>query len=252
MKRRIVVFLLALLLLFSVCAHGEEVGFATPEDALRAWLLALKKQDFANAASCFAAESVADHITEEIWTCGKSLPNLSDGGNQMCLLIPHKAYRDMNIANLKAHASSVTMVAACALAVPPEEEAFAPQSLYHLLSRMYQEEIVTEKLELLHTTNLEQLESLMILGNVNAEEYLLESGVQPAELAAEVSTIISAYGAQDARVVAVEFAIATHGRCMVIMYALQYHDHWYLLGPSRLLIGTSMGVAGGTGVIMPD
>lgn len=251
MQSRFVAFLLLLTMLCAGCAQGEEVGFATPEGALHAWLTALKEQDFARAASCFVTESLADNITEEVLTNGRNLPALSDGA-QGVVLTPHKAYRDMNIANLKARAEAVTMHAAAALAVGPEEDFYIPSDAYNLYIYYYQKAMVERTLDLLRATDFQRLESLVILDNINAEEYLFEDGVEPEELAAEVSMIISAYGAQGARPVAAAFEVSTHGRCMVIMYALQYQDQWYLLGPSRLLVGTAIGVSGGTGIMLPD
>lgn len=256
--KRFASLLLVLMMLFGGFARSEEVGFATPEDALCAWLTALKYQDFSRAASCFATESIADHFTEEVLTNGRSLPVLSDGGSQVVLLIPHEAYRELNVANLHAHAVAVTMYAASALAATPDTEFFEHIMLYNLYNRYYPEERVTETLALLETTDFQQLESLVIHGSLDMETYLLLTGCQAKELsaeidriAAEIDRIVSAYGAQDARPVMIEFEVAGYGRCMVAMYALQYQNKWYLLGPSRLLAGMSIGFQGSTGIILP-
>lgn len=249
--KRFTALLLVLMMLFGGFARSEEVGFATPEDALCAWLTALKEQDFARAASCFATESIAEHFTEEVLTNGSALPVLSDGGNQVVVLVPQEAYRELNVANLHAHAAAVTMYAASALAAAPDEEFFEHKMLYNLYMRYYPEERVTETLALLEATDFQQLESLVIHGSINMETYLLLTGGQAEELSAEIDRIVSAYGAQDARPVAIEFEVAGHGRCMVTMYALRYQNKWYLLGPSRLLAGMSIGFQGSTGIILP-
>lgn len=252
MRLRLAAIMLILTMLCTGYARGEEGGFAEPNDALHAWLTALKEQDFVCAAACFAAEPLADNINEEVWTNGRTLPILGDG-SQGCVLIPHEAYREMNVANLKARAMAVTMHAAAALTAAPEEEYYYHSTIgYSMYSRYYSGEMVDEALDLLHATDFQQLESLVILGDISIDAYLLECGIQAEELAAEVSMIVSAYGAQDARPVAAAFEISAHEQCMVIMYALKYQDQWYLLGPSRLLVGTPIGLTGGTGILLFD
>lgn len=251
MRLRLTAVMLILTMLCTGYARGEEGGFAEPNDALHAWLTALKEQDFVSAAACFAAEPLADNINEEVWTNGRTLPILGDG-SQGVVLIPHEAYREMNVANLKARAMAVTMHAAAALTADPEEEYYTSSIGYGLHQRYYSDIRVDEALEVLHTTDFQQLESLVILGDISIDAYLLECGIQAEELAAEVSMIVSAYGAQDARPVAAAFKVSAHEQCMVIMYALKYQDQWYLLGPSRLLVGTAIGLKGGTGIHLFD
>lgn len=197
------------------------------------------------------AEPLADNITEEVWTNGGALPVIGDGGDGV-VLIPHEEYRDMNVANLKARAVAVTMYAASALAAGPEEDYFSSAVGSNLYIRRYSESMVEEALDLLHATDFQPLESLEILGDINVDDFLLNYGISKEEVAEEVSRIISAYGAQDARLVAVAFEIPTHGRYVVIMYAVQYQDRWYLLGPSRGIAGTTIGLKGIVGIKVMD
>lgn len=213
--------------------QGE--GFATAEEAAIAFLQALDDGDYARACRCYAIESIAENVTEDLWEKRGDMAGGS-GWTITTSLLPSEAYREWNIASRYYWAATNTMAAAYALSGLEDREPI--NAVMQLYQRYYPEEGCQELLSTLRAFESASCQ----LRDYRAEEIVFQ---EAEEWLQHKEKLLAAFGADDVKAILVRFT-GTDGQPMAFLqYAMQYGDAWYLYGADRFLAGTSIISTGG-------
>lgn len=220
--------------------QGE--GFASAEEAMIACLEALDAGDYARAVRCYAIESVADSVTEDVILNGKGLEGISYSGSHINVFLHSASYREWNISNRYAYVVSNVMTTAYSLAEKMDDMLAENENpvwnINHLYNRMFPEkacETMIEALKLFENVEYD-------LEDFRADEI---SFSDTEEWRHHKESFMKKYEAEDVKALSVRFTGADAVNLIFIQYAVKYENTWYLFGTDRFLVGTSFTSNGG-------
>lgn len=227
----------------SAVPRREGAGYDSPEEALAAWLEAIRDGDSTRAVSCYAIESLMDHLTMDVIRQGRGLPFLATE-TAFCISVPDPLYRDANVS-MRVHACYSAVLQAMR-ALRADGESWSLESeLVLLYNYYYPEDRVNALLDELPM----DISDLAKLDNFVPREELPD--VDPDAVERQTALIAACYGAEDAAPVSMGFTSA-RGPGTVTTYAIEYAGRWYLFWPSRDLVGTNIGLSGYTGIQLEE
>ncbi len=217
----------------------EGAGFETAQAALAAWLSAIREGDVRGAVSCYAIESLIDHLSPETLSGLRDLSPMTVAGNSIFIPVPDPLYYEVNLYS-RVNVCCQAVVQAMTKLIDPE----ASDLLTGLIS-LYQRMFPEDKMDILIKEIPTDDAALAELDHFTFLEEMPDLDLQLVQK--EAALIARCFGAEDVQPVRFSFS-SSQGDGTVTTYAIRYSGRWYLFWTSRELVGTTIGTVGCTGL----